>query len=177
MDHFNYDEIQTSYNPLFLDPGRKSVFKAVSGLDTTAHTIMRCTTKEYYHLTGSTKFSSTQNKLKKASSIEEIESRIPTTKTSDPNAYFKFMKYILQHLDVLFGFYNAKTCKYRFFLYQGKQRACELMVNMLVGGGPKYNKGKRKYKNHKKKRQKKKNKKEESRVTKKDVDTTDRPKK
>lgn len=49
------------------------------------------------------------------------------------------------------------------------------MVSMLVGGGPKYNKDKRKHKKKKKKRQKKK-KKEKKKATKKDVDTTDRRK-
>lgn len=161
LEHFNHEEVQSSYCPIFIDPGRKSVFTAVSGLSTNTHTIMRCTTKEYYHYTGSTKYSATQTKLKKKKTnhIEGIESRIPTTKTSSADEYSNYMNYILQYLNKLFDFYNCKTAKYRFFLYQGKQRAPEILVNMLINGGSKYNRKRRKHNNKKKKRGRKKKKK------------------
>lgn len=152
LEHFNYEEIQASYSPTFIDPGRKSVFTAVSGLDTNAHTIMRCSTKEYYHYTGSTKFSAAQKRLKKTNHIEEIESNIPTTKTSSADGFRRYIEYTFQHLNRLFDFYDHNSAKSRFFLYQGRQRAPEIMVNMLINGGPKYNKACRKLKNRKKKR-------------------------
>ena len=69
------------------------------------------------------------------------------------------MNYILQYLNTLFDFYNCKTAKYRFFLCQGKQRASEILVNMLINGGSKYNRKRRKHNNKKKKRGRKKKKK------------------
>ncbi|ORE05537.1 hypothetical protein BCV72DRAFT_330764 [Rhizopus microsporus var. microsporus] len=42
-------------------------------------------------------------------------------------------------MDRLFTFYGFSTAKYRFNLYQGKQRAPEMMVNMLLNDSAKYN--------------------------------------
>lgn len=50
---FEYEEVITSYRPMFIDPGRKSVFTAVVGLEDN-HQVRKCSTSEYYHLTGST---------------------------------------------------------------------------------------------------------------------------
>ncbi|KAI7900981.1 uncharacterized protein BX663DRAFT_438345, partial [Cokeromyces recurvatus] len=79
LSDFNYQEVQQQYQPVFIDPGRKSVFTAAD----------------------------------------------------------------------------------KFFLYQGRQRAPEIMTNMIINGGSKYNKAKRvkkkKRKKEEKRRKKKKN--------------------
>lgn len=155
LDDFDSREVEESYLPIAIDPGRKTVFCAVADLD---RDVRRCTTKEYYHMTGSTRYSSELDKLKKERGISIIESAIPTNKTSDPAKYLQHVTYIFENLDALFEFYSDATAKNRFFLYQGKQRAPELMVNMLLGGTKKYNrnlsKKKKKAKNKRKKKTK-----------------------
>lgn len=138
---FEYQEVQNTYKPTFIDPGRKSVFTAAGGLNN-EHTLMRCTTKEYYHYTGSTRYLADQQKRKKEAGMTKLESEIPS--------YCSYITYMLNHLGAFFAFYNATTAKDRFFLYQGRQRAPEKMVEMLVSGGPKYNRKKRKKKKKKK---------------------------
>ncbi|CEG77049.1 hypothetical protein RMATCC62417_11859 [Rhizopus microsporus] len=92
---------------------------------------------------GSTKYIKQLEKLKAQKSIKEIENNIPSPKTAECAAYLLYIEYILIHVGVLFTFYDYKTAKDRFYLYQCRQRAAEEMVNMLVHGGTKYNKKKR----------------------------------
>ncbi|ORE15900.1 hypothetical protein BCV71DRAFT_154284, partial [Rhizopus microsporus] len=49
---------------------------------------------------------------------------------------------IITFLLMLIPYYDYKTAKDRFYLHQGRKRAIEGMVNMLVHGGTKYNKQK-----------------------------------
>ncbi|KAI8072172.1 uncharacterized protein B0P05DRAFT_580302 [Gilbertella persicaria] len=93
LEDFNYEEVINQYQPVFLDPGHKSLFTAVVGVE-------------------------------------------------------------------LLTFYGKETAKCHFQLYQGRQRAPEMMVNMLTHGTAKYNKFQRKKKGKKNvKRGKKKKKK------------------
>ncbi|KAL0083557.1 hypothetical protein J3Q64DRAFT_1862786 [Phycomyces blakesleeanus] len=62
LDGFGRREVEESYLPIAVDPGRKTVFCAVADLDLD---VRRCTTKEYYHRPSSTRYSSELNKLKK----------------------------------------------------------------------------------------------------------------
>ena len=50
LEDFNYEEAHNQYHPMFLDPGRKSLFTAVVGV-ASAKQIRKCSVKEYYHLT------------------------------------------------------------------------------------------------------------------------------
>ncbi|ORE08370.1 hypothetical protein BCV72DRAFT_323947, partial [Rhizopus microsporus var. microsporus] len=158
LEDFGLEEVKQAYQPMFLDPGRKSVFTAAIGLDTTNHQIRRCSTAEYYHRTGSTKYIKKLERLKAQKGIKTIETNMPSPKTSQRAAYLLYIEYVLTHVGVLFTFYDYKIAKGRFYLYQGRQRAAEEMVNMLVHGGAKYNKKKRKKRNRKKKRSKKRQK-------------------
>jgi hypothetical protein len=158
LEDFGLEEVKQTYQPIFLDPRRKGVFAATVGLDTTNHQIRRCSTAEYYHMTGSTKHLRKLEKLKVERGIKEIETSIPSPKTAECAAYLLYIKYILTHVGALFTFYDYKTAKDRFYLYQGRQRAAEEMVNMFVHGGTKYNKKKRK------KRYRKKKKKQEEKI-------------
>ncbi|KAG1001747.1 hypothetical protein G6F63_012223 [Rhizopus arrhizus] len=56
LEDFNYEEVHNQYHPMFLDPGRKSLFTAVVGVSS-AKQIRKSSVKEYYHLTGSTIYS------------------------------------------------------------------------------------------------------------------------
>ncbi|ORE01021.1 hypothetical protein BCV72DRAFT_177730, partial [Rhizopus microsporus var. microsporus] len=150
LEDFGLEEAKQAYQPMFLDPGRKSVFTAAIGLDTANHQIRRCSTAEYYHRTGSTKYIKKLERFKAQKGIKTIETNISSPKTSQCAAYLLYIEYILTHVGVLFTFYDYKTAKDRFYLYQCRQRAAEEMVNMLVHGGAKYNKNKRKKRNRKK---------------------------
>ncbi|CEG76690.1 hypothetical protein RMATCC62417_11550 [Rhizopus microsporus] len=55
LEYFDLEEVKQTYEPMFLNPGRKSVFTVAIGLDKTKHQIRHCSTAEYYHMTGSTK--------------------------------------------------------------------------------------------------------------------------
>ncbi|GAA5815083.1 hypothetical protein MFLAVUS_008589 [Mucor flavus] len=140
LEDFDLSEVKDKYLPISLDPGRTSVFTAMVGLQLNRH--LRCTTKEYYHMTGSTRFSRKQNKLKKDTGIESLESEIPSPKTSKSSAYSDYVKYMLLNKDSLFGFYEKDAAKTRFQLYRGVQRATDQMANILINGTSKKQKWK-----------------------------------
>ncbi|KAI8971783.1 hypothetical protein BDF20DRAFT_838074 [Mycotypha africana] len=118
--------------------GQRDVFTAASGLDIEEHQVRKCSNKEYYHMTGSTR-SSARLEKRKTDSIKQVEIEIPTVKTGSPQQYKNHVKYILQHIKILFSFYVAGPAEDRFRLYQGRKRAADNMVNMLLDGTSKYN--------------------------------------
>ncbi|KAI9487629.1 MAG: hypothetical protein EXX96DRAFT_615389 [Benjaminiella poitrasii] len=139
VNDFSMEEVAQLYRPSFLDSGRKTVYTAAMGLDQNQHEIRRCTTKEYYHLTGSSVYAKKLQQEKDAAGITAIESATPTSKTARNISFLRFADHLLSNMDRLFAFYGFCTAKHRFNLYQGKQRAPEMMVNMLLNGGAKYN--------------------------------------
>ncbi|KAG0920399.1 hypothetical protein G6F32_015620 [Rhizopus arrhizus] len=68
---------------------------------------------------------------------------------------------MLTHLDKLLDFYGKDTAHHRFQLYQGRQRALEMMANMLTHGTAKYNRSRSKRKKKKKDKKDKNDKKED----------------
>ncbi len=148
LEDFNYQEVINQYQPVFLDPGHKSLFTAIVGVESDRQ-IRKSSTKEYYHLTGSTVYSKKLESRKNRSGILTIESQIPTPKTIEPDSYDYYIRYILAHLNKLLMFYGNDNAKYNFQLYQGRQRAPEMVANMLTHGTAKYNKSKRKKKRKK----------------------------
>ena len=119
------------------------MYTAAIGLDTSNHQIRQCSTKEYYNLNGLTKYLSRLQKLKDNKDLASIETNILTQKTCSSIFYDRFVQYIIIYKDKLFTFYDKNAAKDRFFLYQGRQRAPEIMVNMLLNRDKKYNKKKR----------------------------------
>ncbi|KAI9469133.1 MAG: hypothetical protein EXX96DRAFT_532969 [Benjaminiella poitrasii] len=161
LDDFNFEAVKNTYRPAFLDPVRKSVFCASLGLDNKNHQIRQCTMKEYFHMTGSTRYLKKLQQMKANRSIDTLESSIPSPKTTKADQYSNYITYLLQHIDqFFFPFYNFDTAKDRFHLYQGRQQAADNMVNIIINGSSKYNKIKRKnvQKNRKNKKEKDKNK-------------------
>ncbi|CEG75786.1 hypothetical protein RMATCC62417_10776 [Rhizopus microsporus] len=157
LEDFGLEEVKQTYQPMSLDLGRKSVLTAAIGLDEAKYQIKHCSTAEYYYMTESTKRFRKLEKLKAEKGRKDIENNIPSPKISQCDAYLVYIDYILTHVGALFTFYDYKTAKDRFYLYQGRQRATEEMMNMLVHGGIKYNKKKRKKRNRKKKEARRKN--------------------
>ncbi|KAG2202266.1 hypothetical protein INT46_009992, partial [Mucor plumbeus] len=123
------EEVERIYQSVFIDPDRKAVYTAVIGLDTSNHQIRQCSTKEYYNLTGPTKYSSRLQKLKYIKGLTSIETNIPIQKTYSSILYDRFIQYIIVHKDKLLALY-------------GRQRAPEVIVNMLFNGDKKRNKKK-----------------------------------
>ncbi|GAA5794871.1 hypothetical protein HPULCUR_000219 [Helicostylum pulchrum] len=117
LQDFTFEEVENTYRPRFIDPGRKSVFTAANGLGSSQHQVRRC-----------------------EEGITVIESGIPTSKSLDTASFLSYAEYMLSHLDALFTFYGLQTAKIRFNLYQGRQRAPEYMVNMLLDGTAKKDK-------------------------------------
>ncbi|KAG1307128.1 hypothetical protein G6F64_007054 [Rhizopus arrhizus] len=111
LEDFNYEEVHNQYHPMFLDPGRKSLFTAVVGVS-----------------------SAKQIRKSSCSGIKTIESQISTSKTAAVESYDQYVKYTLIYLDKLQDFYGKDTAHHRFQLYQGRQRAPEMMANMLTHG-------------------------------------------
>ncbi|KAI7906471.1 uncharacterized protein BX663DRAFT_420433, partial [Cokeromyces recurvatus] len=142
LSDFNMYEMKDTFVPISIDPGRKSVFTAAIGLESDKH-IRRCTIKEYYHMTGSTRYIKQLNDKKALSCISLIESNIPSPKTSRFTTYQNHVKYMFENLDALLSFYSVDNARDRFSLYQGVQRAFEQMANMLTHGTAKYNRSKR----------------------------------
>ncbi|KAI8063363.1 uncharacterized protein B0P05DRAFT_605597 [Gilbertella persicaria] len=159
LDGFEQHKVGSHYLPIGIDPGRKRVFTAFVGSSDNINNFRQCSINEYYHLTGSTRFSAEQEKKKKACGIKTIETNIPTNKTANESLYIEYAIYMLENIGRIFSFYNQETAKEAFFLYQGRQRAPEQMVKMLLDGTKKYNKksrgNKRKRAKNKGKRKKK----------------------
>lgn len=99
LHDFTLAEVAKDYHLIVVDPERKSVFTAMSGLNEARHSIIRCSTKEYYHFTGSTVFSAQQQFLKSQNRIKDIESRIPTTKTSDPERFLDYVQHLFDSIN------------------------------------------------------------------------------
>ncbi|KAI8094995.1 uncharacterized protein B0P05DRAFT_502906 [Gilbertella persicaria] len=162
LDGFEQHEVDSHYLPIAVDPGRKRVFTVFAGSTGNINNFRQCSIKEYYHLTGSTKFSAEQEKKKKACGVKTIETNIPTNKAANESLYMEYAIYMLENIGRIFSFYNQETAKETFFLYQGCQQAPEQMVKMLLDGTKKYNKksrgNKRKREKNKGKRKKKGNK-------------------
>ncbi|KAI9257816.1 hypothetical protein EDC94DRAFT_522238, partial [Helicostylum pulchrum] len=118
--------------------------------------------KEYYHFTGFSAYVVEQQKKKDLSNITVIESGICSCKSANADTFRSYARYMLINIVALFAFYGPRTAKDRFNLYQGRQRAPELMVNMLLHGTSKYNRKKRgKRKNNMRKRKRKTTKKQQ----------------
>lgn len=131
----------------------KSGFTATAamGLNLGHHEIRRFNTKEYHHLTDLTVLSKKLRENKKEAGIAAIETAIPSAKTARNSSFWRLANHMLANVNTLFSLYNFRTTKGCFNPYQERQRAPEMMVNMLSESGTKYSRRRR----SKKKRNKK----------------------
>ncbi|KAI7873334.1 uncharacterized protein EV154DRAFT_401244, partial [Mucor mucedo] len=132
-----------------IDPNRNQVLSASYGDEENDHQLRRCFTKEYYTYAGSKKYIKKMERTV-AEVIGDALLNTPTAKTVNTSTYLHYITYILLNLNRIFEFNGCITIKYRFYLYQGVQRAREEITDILLDGGRKYNK--RKPKNTKKNR-------------------------
>lgn len=151
LEDFSSDDIETYFRPCALDPGRRDVCWAAYGFGCDEHELCKCSTIEYYTMTGSRKKNKKLAKERKERGIERIESNFPTGKTSNMEQYHEYLACFFEHMHTLFDFYNYDNGAERHFReYQGKQRAREEIVN----GGRKYNRKRRKHRDANRKKRK-----------------------
>lgn len=122
--------------PVTVDPGRRKVFTAAISHSEHVQEFRSCSSKERQSFAGTDRRRQKVEKLKEAAGIKRIESQIPT----------------------LFRFYNHQSAPFRFYNYQGNQRSTAEMGNILLNGGKKYNKSRRKKTNRNKRRKRRRNK-------------------
>jgi hypothetical protein len=85
--------------------------------------------------------------------IKEIETGIPTSKSTNAADHKSHINYLLGNLSTLFEFYNFdNTARDNWMNYVSKQAVIEEAVNILISGGKKYYKNKRRKKGSKRRR-------------------------
>ncbi|KAM3581030.1 hypothetical protein VKS41_006476 [Umbelopsis sp. WA50703] len=144
FEDFTDTEIETYFEVAAIDPGRTQAFTAAYGCGQESHQIRRCSTSEYYAMTGSQRRNQKVQSEKRATDIASIENQWPTGKTSNLDRFPLYISHLLENFESLARFYNSTRGKMAFENYQGVQRAREEMTNVLINGGKKYNKTKRK---------------------------------
>jgi hypothetical protein len=158
LDDFSSEEVQEFFHPCAIDPGRTNAVTAAYGYGSTSHMLRRLSTKEYYHQIGSQQSNASVQRMKDRVGVTTIESAVPTGKTANLLSYLSHVQYLVRHLTDLFNFYNEQQGQRSLLAYKNKQRAVAEAVNLLINGGKKYNRQKRK--NTRKNRKKRKRKKE-----------------
>jgi hypothetical protein len=158
LEDFTKEEVDKHYKPIYLDPGRKHVFTGVTGSDLLNNEVRRCSSKEYYTMTGSQRDQPKLEKEKIDSGMKKTETDIPTAKTASKAQYEKHIRYMLSNLLEIFKFYGPHKAEGRFRRFQGCKRAREEMFNIIINGGKKYNKGRRRHTKLNRRKRKKKRK-------------------
>ncbi|KAI7875521.1 uncharacterized protein EV154DRAFT_486696 [Mucor mucedo] len=138
--------------PCTVDPNRKDVFVSFHGNTD----VRRLSSAEYYNMNGSANRLKLEQDRKKEQGVQTIETNIPSVKSAVTDKYITHVKYMMQHKDTLFSFYNFQTARVKWCNYIRKQRALQDAVNILINGSKKYNKGRRKKTRKNKKKQEKK---------------------
>jgi hypothetical protein len=110
-------------------------------------------------MTGSRRDQPKLEKEKIDSGMKKIETDIPTAKTASKAQYEKHIRYMLSNLLEIFKFYGPNKAEGRFRRFQGCKRAREEMLNIIINGGKKYNKGRRRHTKLNRRKRKKKRKK------------------
>ncbi|KAI8981816.1 hypothetical protein BDF20DRAFT_912059 [Mycotypha africana] len=83
-------------------------------------------------MTGSTRVNAELERKKVDCTIKAIESNIPSSKIGSPEQYKRYTIYILQHLEILFSFYEPGMGETRFRLYQRQQACCRYDVSLFA---------------------------------------------
>lgn len=154
LQDFTSEEISKYYRVCAIDPGVRHLFTASYGAGGAHHEVRRCSSKEYYTMTGSLRRGKQLLSSKKRLGIDTIETNYPTGKTSNIERYRYHVDYFFSHREVLFSFYGLEDAERRFRDYQGRQRAQEEIANMLINGGRKYDRRKRKHRSKNRKKRK-----------------------
>ncbi|KAH8548159.1 hypothetical protein BGW37DRAFT_507656 [Umbelopsis sp. PMI_123] len=99
-------EIATYFEVAAIDPGRTQVFTDAYGSGQERHQIRRCSTSEYYSMTGSKRRNQKLQQEKKEAVIARIEESWPTGKTCNIDQYQSYVAHLLNNFDELSKFYD-----------------------------------------------------------------------
>ena len=144
LEDFCLEEIENFYRPCAVDPGVNTLLTAAYGHGREAHEIRQFSSKEFYSVSGSKQRTCMLNKEKERTGVRLIESSFPSGKTARYLQYLRYCNYFFANREALFGFYCSSRAQTRFQDYQGKQRALEEATNLLINGGKKYDRKRRK---------------------------------
>ncbi|GAA5816969.1 hypothetical protein MFLAVUS_010504 [Mucor flavus] len=114
VDDFNFNKIEESFEPVFIDPGRNLVITSAQRTND-IHTLP---TKEFYDMANTP------------------ESNIPIAKAShDVESYHYHRHYMHKNYACFFRFYDMSSTKIRMKNFVSKQKALDESVNILTNGG------------------------------------------
>ncbi|KAG2208537.1 hypothetical protein INT47_010233 [Mucor saturninus] len=151
LDDLSSEEVNKHFRPCTVDPGRQDPFVSYHG----GSDIRRLSSSEYYNMGGNVTRMKEQQKHKHRLGIEKIETDIPSPKTASAEQFVSYITYMSQHMNTLFDFYDFETAQVKWLNYLSSQKAIQESVNILINGGKKYNKDKRKKTRKNRKRRKK----------------------
>jgi hypothetical protein len=165
LDDFTDTEIRSFFRLATIDPGRTSAYAAYYGNEQKR----KLGTKEYYaHGRQGPRAKKMERKKKLKNlpggrSISDIESNIPSCKSTSVSDYVAWTNYVLLNLKYLFDFYNFEnTAEDRWQNFVSKQASIEESVNILINGGKKYAGNKRRKKPNKRRRRETRKRKKEA---------------
>jgi hypothetical protein len=154
LTDFTQEEVNELFEPCAVDPGRTNAMTIAYGCGQDSHMLRNFTTKEYYNAVNSPASKKRLQQEKDTAGITPIETSLPTAKTVNITSYISHVEYLLQHLTDLYQFYGPSNGKEKYFRYKNTQKARSEAVSILVNGGKKYNRGKRKRKKRNRKSRK-----------------------
>jgi hypothetical protein len=144
LDDFTMQEVDEYFRSCAVDPGVNTLVTAAYGHGNERHQLRRFSNSEYYAVTGSSRRNDQLNKKKESHGIKAIEDKFPTAKTADHREYERYIQYLFDNLVSLLSFYGPERAEESFQGYQGRQRALEEVTNVLINGGKKYDRRRRK---------------------------------
>ena len=136
LSDFTSDEVDKYFRPCTVNPGRKDAFVSYHG----GADVRRLSSTEYYNMSGTVNHQKVLQGRKQSLDMERIETNIPSPKTAFIQRYMLYLTYILQHMDVLFNFYNFETAKPKWLNYIGSQKVIQESIDIVLNGDKKYNK-------------------------------------
>ncbi|KAI7896149.1 uncharacterized protein EV154DRAFT_535887 [Mucor mucedo] len=114
--HFNSEEIDRYFRPCTVDRNRKDAFVSFHGNTD----VRRLSSAEYYNTNGSTNRLRLEQDRNKEQGVQIIEINIPSVKSTVADKYITHVKYMMQHNETLFNFYNFQTARVKWCNYIGK---------------------------------------------------------
>jgi hypothetical protein len=144
VDDWDTSEIREFFRPCAVDPGVGTLITAAYGFGTLEHEVRTFTNKEYYSVSGSKQRNIRRNREKVATGISVIESKMPSARTVNETTYSEYVVYFFENWVSLRYFYAFRCAKDSFSNHQGRQRATDEVANILINGGKKYDKKRRK---------------------------------
>ncbi|KAL0146424.1 hypothetical protein V8B55DRAFT_1431939 [Mucor lusitanicus] len=155
MKDFTLDEVLTHYQPFFVDPGRKSLYTAVSPdfnyweraalpsfTDFGSLQVRKMSTKEYRFFMDGGLHKKWLKRIRDAN-LELLLSQTPTPKTASSDAFNNYCAHQLNNFNRISEIHNAQSGKRLLGGYKGRQRAKQFAVNFMANGGKKYNRERR----------------------------------